>query len=118
MLTFRNWLESEIPDWAVDSRAYDPQSQPWRSDHVSIALKRVKSLTNLSMFCDNFSETHVAIGPCITEIFAFLYDALGRRPEPYRSGWLVTQKEAEWLGFKKNETAVTRSQLLRRLRGA
>lgn len=102
------------PDWAAGSNAYDPSRIPHAAEWVRVAAKHNLVPPDLKLFSDKYSETHVAIGPAISEVREFLYEALGRRPEPYRTGWLVTTTESSWLGFVENEQSVTIRELVRR----
>lgn len=104
---------SEVPDWARESRAYDPKYQPYAADWVRTAARNAKA-GRYKFFNDYFDDDHVSIGPSNNDVKLFLQESLGRQLDSYRGGWQVTIEESDWLGFDLNEQSVTLPTLIKR----
>jgi DNA topoisomerase IB len=106
--------QSEKKAASISSNAYSPEAYAYAPEWIKIAARNNKISPKLQLTAYSYSSTHVAIGPSIQEIHGFLTEALNRDVEPFRDGWLISPKEAEWLGFKKDDKGVTIPALIRR----
>lgn len=95
------------------STAYRPECQPHAADWIRTAARHARLPRYIRLFRDDFGD-RASIGPCAIEVRQFLCGALGRIVEPYRGGWAVTHREADWLAMRPNEQSVTARTMIHR----